>query len=261
MGGKLPISVAVITLNEEKAVRECLESVLWAEEIVVGDSGSTDGTEAACREYTDRLVVHEWEGYVGQKNYARSLCRNDWVLSLDADERVTAELAAEIKELFSRAGGPEADGYYMPRKLFYLGRYLTHGGWYPDKKLRLFKKDKGRWVGGRVHERVELEGRTGQLRGDIIHLSYEDIRDHVMRVERFASLSAEDKRGSGTCSIVLRMVLEPPLVFVKKYLLRLGFLDGVPGLVAAWLSGVHVFLKYAKCWELRREEPRRGDGV
>jgi len=252
MDEQLPLSAAIIAFNEEGAIRDCLESVRWAEEIVVVDSGSTDGTEAICREYTDKFFVREWEINDAQYNKALSLCTKEWVLQLDADERVSDEMAGQIKELFREGVGPKGDGYTFPRKLFYLGRWLTHGGWYPDRKLRLFRKSKAKWVGG-LHAKAVVEGEVSHLSGDLIHLSYRDIHDQVVRMERYAEVTARHKmrEGGGSWSL-LRMVFDPPLVFVRRYFLQRGFLDGVPGLVALVINAFYVFLKYAKLWEMQR---------
>ena len=256
MSERLPISVAIIAFNEEEAIRDCLESVRWAEEIVVVDSGSTDGTEAICREYTDKFFVRQWEINDAQYNKALSLCSKEWVLQLDADERVSKEMEGEIRELFAGSAGPGADGYTFPRKLFYLGRWLTHGGWYPDRKLRLFKKGKAKWVGGLHAKAVLLEGRISHLKGDLIHLSYKDIHDQVLRMERYAEVAARGKIArDGSSWPVLRMVCDPPLIFIRRYFLQLGFLDGIPGLVALVVNAFYVFLKYAKLWELQKSTP------
>jgi len=252
MSERLPISVAIIAFNEEEAIRDCLESVRWAEEIVVVDSGSTDGTEAICREYTDKFFVRRWKNYDVQYNNALSLCTNEWALQLEADERVSGEMAAEIRTLFEAPGGLKADGYTFPRKLFYLGRWLTHGGWYPDRKLRLFKKGKAKWVGGLHAKAVLLEGSISHLKGDLIHLSYKDIHDQVLRMERYAEVAARDKMDKGSSFTLLRMICDPPLVFIRRYFFQLGFLDGIPGLVALVVNAFYVFLKYARLWELQR---------
>jgi len=252
-----PVSVAIITLNEEERIRDCLESVKWAEEIVVVDSGSADGTEAICRDYTDKFFLREWEINDAQYNKALSLCTKEWVLQVDADERVSAEMAAEIRGLFEKPGGPQADGYTFPRKLFYLGRWLTHGGWYPDRKLRLFRKSRAKWVGG-LHAKAVVEGKIAHLSGDLVHLSYRDIHDQVVRMERYAEVVARQKAGEGISFPLLRMVFDPPIIFVRRYFLQLGFLDGVPGLIALIVNAFYVFLKYAKLWELGRSFPREG---
>ncbi|MEM2983266.1 MAG: glycosyltransferase family 2 protein, partial [Candidatus Bathyarchaeia archaeon] len=169
MGGKAgKISTCIITYNEEENIRGCIESALWTDEIVVVDSGSTDRTVEIAGSYTDRIFIKDWEGFTGQKNFATNQCSCPWILSLDADERVSPPLREEIEGLFEDGKEPESEGFYIPRHTYYLGRWINHGGWYPDHQLRLFKRDKGRWEGEGIHERVVISGKKGYLKGDIL---------------------------------------------------------------------------------------------
>jgi glycosyltransferase involved in cell wall biosynthesis len=244
MSTRQHLSVAIITFNEEHHIRDALESVKWADEIVVVDSLSTDQTVAICREYTTHVYQIPWHGHVQQKQIATDKTTHHWVLSIDADERVSPELAAEIQQVLT--GEPEYVGYYMPRKTYYLGAWINHCGWYPDHKLRLFQKQKGKWAGENPHDKVEVQGPTAYLHHDLYHYSYDNIADHVQKMNSYSSIAAAQK--SGTVSgfgILLRAVL----TFLKKYIVKQGFRDGERGLIVCLLSACTVMLKYAKVWE------------
>ena len=252
------LSVTIITYNEEENIRDCLQSVKWADEIVVVDSFSTDKTVEICRGYTDRVYQNRWCGFVEQKNFALSKASHNWILSIDADERVSDDLKEEIiARLKSRTTHYNVDGYYMPRRTFYVNRWILHCGWYPDYKLRLFKKDKGRWEGTggtAIHESVKVDGRVGYLKGDILHYSFRDISSHLKTINSYTSISAGEKFKKGERAGILSMLLRPPLNFLKMYFLKRGFLDGIAGFIVSILSSFHVFIKYAKMWELKRNE-------
>lgn len=243
------ISVCIITRNEEKKIRDCLESVCWADEIVVVDSHSTDNTVTICREYTDRVIIRDWPGHIQQKNYAVDSTSHPWILSLDADERVSEPLRKEIMELLSH-GLNEADGYQIARRVNYAGRWIRYCGWYPGYKIRLFRKDKGRWGGENPHDLVSCSGVVRTLKGDLLHYSFDSVSDHLKTIDFFTTISARElykkgKRG-GLCSLIFR----PLWCFFKKYFLQLGFLDGRAGLTVCFLSACHVFVKYTKLREL-----------
>lgn len=249
-----PLSVCVITFNEEDNIRDCLQSVSWAEEMVIVDSFSSDATVAIASEFTDKVIKHEWAGYIRQKTYALENATHDWALCLDADERVTPELAEEIKNVMRRVAVGEENcvGYYMPRKVFYLGRWIKHCGWYPDRKLRLMRRDKARIAGINPHDHYYVEGPAGKLNGDLLHYSYRNLADHMQRINRYTSIAAEEMFKNGVNMPVTRMLTQPALRAMKMYLLKLGFLDGIPGMIASASGGYYVFLKYAKLWELKR---------
>ncbi len=244
MNCRQKLSVTVITFNEEKNIRDALESVRWADEIVVIDSFSTDRTVDICREYTEHVYQVPWHGYVEQKNIATEKTSHDWVLNIDADERVSEKLAKEIQDVL--AGLPQYAGCFMPRKAYYLGDWIHHCGWYPDYKLRLFNKRGGKWIGKALHEKVHVEGPTTSLHHDLYHYTYEDISDHVQTMNTYTSIAAAQKTGSisGT-GILLRTIL----TFFKKYFLKQGFRDGTRGIIVSLLSAFNVALKYAKLWE------------
>ncbi len=262
--GRTTLAVCIITLDEEDRIGDCLDSVSWADELLVVDSGSTDRTVAIAREKGARVVVREWPGYAAQKNFALEQVAADWVLSIDADERVTPELAAEIRGLL--ADPPEQIvGASLPRRTWYLGRWIRHGGWYPDRKVRLVRRGRGRWDGESIHERLVAEGATRKLQGDLLHFTYRGIADHLRTIDRFTTESAREMAARGRSGALFGMIVNPPLKFLKMYLLKAGFLDGSPGFAVAVLGSYYVFLKYAKLWELRREgrggvRRPRGDG-
>lgn len=242
-----PLSVTMITYNEEKHIREALESVCWADEIVVVDSQSSDRTVEICREYSARVVQIPWHGYVEQKNIASQHATHPWILNIDADERVSPELAAEIQAVLAEE--PKAAGFLMPRKTYYLGGWIAHCGWYPDYKLRLYRKDAGAWVGKALHERIQVEGATAKLQHDLYHCTYENIADHLEKMNSFTSIAAAQKQGSVSGGGIFVRTL---LTFCKKYLLQQGFRDGTRGLIVSLLAAFTVTLKYAKLWERRQ---------
>lgn len=246
------ISAAVITLNEAGNIAEALQSLAWADEIVVIDSGSTDGTLDICRRYTDRVVRRDWTGYVEQKNHAVEQASHDWIFSLDSDERVTPELRLEI-EAFRRTDAAH-HGYRIPRVACFMGRWIRHGDWYPDYQLRLFDRRCGRWHGGRVHESVRIDGEPGYLKGEIAHFTYRSLSDYLRRLETYSSLAAADYFERGKVSTPMRMLLNTDLTFLKAYIIKRGFLDGVPGLMIAVMGAVSVFFKYAKLYELQHRQ-------
>jgi len=247
------ISACIICFNEKDNIRACLESLKWVDEIVVVDSYSTDGTVEICREYTGKVFQNKWPGFVNQKNYALSLAANDWVISLDADEAVSPELKAEIETLWQTDAPKEYSGFYIPRKTIYLGKWIKHGGWYPDRKLRLFKKSAGKWGGIDPHDRVELsEGQTKKLESPIIHTNYRNISDQLRTVDSFSTTAAQALLERGKRFSLLALIFGPPVKFIETYLFKLGFLDGLPGFIIAANSAFYIFNKHAKMWEAKR---------
>ncbi len=256
------LSATVICKDEVEKIRGCLESLRFCDEIVVVDSGSTDGTLEICRELADVVVEADWPGHVAQKNRALDLARGEWVLPLDADERVTPGLAREIQEVLST--DPSEAGYYIRRHVYYLGRWIDHSGWYPEYRIRLFRREKGRWHGVDPHDEVRVEGTVGRLRGEIIHYTYDDMEDHVRTLNRFSSILAREHHRLGRRFSWIHLIARPPLEFLKKYLLQRGFLDGPQGFYVASISAFYVFLKLAKLWEIERvggDRPWRREGA
>lgn len=251
------LSVTIITLNEEKNIRDALESVKWADEIVVVDSGSSDKTVDICKEYTDKVFFNPWPGHIAQKNFAINKASNIWILSIDADERITPKLAGEIKEVLQF---PNADAYAEPRHVFYLNRWINHSGWYPDYKVRLFRKDKAKWGGINPHDVVVVNGKVEYLKGDLIHYSYKDISHHVNTINNFTTISAGEYLKLGKRASLWNIVSRPTGTFLKKYILKQGFRDGIPGFIIAVSSAYYVFLKYAKLWELAHTSNREDTG-
>lgn len=248
------LSVVMICYNEESILGKSLSSVRWADEIVIVDSYSTDGTLEVARQYTERIVQHAWQGYGRQKNLALTYASCPWILSLDADEVVTKELEKEIRALLTQ--GPECTGYRIPRMTCYLGTLLRHT-WYPDYKLRLFQKDCVIWGEEGVHESVRLEGSQGQLKNPLIHYSFPTISDHIRTLQRYTTLGAEERMNAGKAFSLVRMFVSPLAMFWKQYVMKRGFLDGLPGLIACVLSGVHEFVKYAKLYELQMRDRKK----
>lgn len=242
------ISACIIAYNEERKIRRCLSSVTWCDEIVVVDSYSTDRTVEICREFTNRVYQHEWLGYVGQRNYVRELSSHPWVFFLDSDEEVSPGLRDEILREFEKGVGPYV-GFEFPRQVYYLGRWIRHGEWYPDIKLRLFKKKYGRTEGQEPHDKVVVNGPVKRLRNPVYHYTYDDIRDHVDTQNRFSTITAQQKFVEGSSFCWSDLFLRPLFRFLKAYIFRGGFLDGAHGLVIAFISAFGVQLKYMKLWE------------
>ncbi len=250
----LSLSVVIITLNEEANLARTLQSVAWADEIVVVDSGSTDRTHEIAESFHAKFYVEPWRGFAAQKNLALKKAGCDWVLSLDADEEVEPALAEEIKTTL--AANPHAAGFWIPRKNFFLGRWIRHGGFYPDPKLRLFRRGAGQFEDRLVHEDVRLSGPTAKLKGHLLHHAYPTLDSYLDHMNRYSSLGAQmatanRPRGFSFVDIVIR----PRLTFFYNYVLRGGFLDGREGLLLHLYHAEYVSWKYAKAWERGRDQP------
>jgi glycosyltransferase involved in cell wall biosynthesis len=247
------LSVVTIALNEERNIAECLASVRWADELIVVDSGSTDRTVAIAQQFTSRVLVVEWKGYGATKNYALDQAQGDWVLWLDADERVTPQLADEIRGVIAQ-GDAEVSGYTVARRAYFLGRWIRHSGWYPSRVTRLFRRMRGRFSEARVHEQLTVKGRVNDLRNDLLHHTDPDLQHYFAKFNRYTSLAAEDMAEAGRRFSIADLLVRPAFLFVKMYVLRLGFLDGIHGFVLSVVSSAYVFVKYAKLWELQRKQ-------
>jgi glycosyltransferase involved in cell wall biosynthesis len=248
----LPLSVVLVTQNAAAQLSECLASVAFADEVVVVDSGSSDGTAEVAEHYGARVLSKEWMGFGRQKQFAVEQAAHDWVLCLDADERVSRELAASLVRALN---APAAPVYRMARRNRFLGRWLRHGEGYPDWSARLFDRRRARWSEDAVHERV-VGGPVGTLAGDLMHESAADLGRYLEKQNRYTSLAAEELHRQGRSAGIADLALSPLARFVKFYLLRLGFLDGLPGLVHISIGCMNSFMKYAKLMELRRESGR-----
>jgi glycosyltransferase involved in cell wall biosynthesis len=252
------LSVAIITLNEEANLHRTLASVSWADEIVVVDSGSTDATRSIAHSYGARFITEPWRGFAAQKNFALSLCNSDWVLSLDADEIVSPELAASIETVI--ATSPSNIAYALPRRNLFLGRWMRHGGYYPDAKLRLFPRRQGAFRETPVHETVDFAGPTQMLDGDLLHDAYPTLANYLDHMQRYSTLGAELARAHGRTGRSLPrflngVLLNPLATFLYNYVLRAGFLDGREGLLLHLYHSAYVSWKYAKAWERAHNAP------
>lgn len=243
------LSVVLITKNEAANIRDCLQSVSWADEIVVVDSGSTDDTVSICKEAGAQVYVHaDWPGFGPQKNRALGYASKDWVFSIDADERVTPELRTELIRAMNEE---HAQGFYLPRLSQFCGKFIYHSGWYPDYVLRLFKRDAGRFSDSLVHESVLLTGRTDKLKSPLLHYSYLASDDVERKVEHYSTAAAQQMFQSGKRSNWLDAALRAGWAFVRTYVLRLGVLDGSAGLSIARMNARTTYLKYRKLEALR----------
>ncbi|MBI3901580.1 MAG: glycosyltransferase family 2 protein [Nitrosomonadales bacterium] len=237
------LSITLITKNEAHNLRACLESVSWADEIIVVDSGSTDDTVAIAREFTQHVYIHDWPGFGAQKNRALDYATKDWVLSLDADERVTPELRAQLIKAME---GASAEGFYLPRLSQFCGRFIRHSGWYPDYVLRLFKRKQGRFSDDLVHESVILQGRTGKLSSPLLHYSYLAEADVERKIEQYSSAAAQQMYSKGKTATSADAPVRGAWAFLRTYCLRLGFLDGVAGFNIARMNARTTYRKYEK---------------
>jgi glycosyltransferase involved in cell wall biosynthesis len=245
----LSLSIVIVTLNEEANLARTLSSVTWADEIVILDSGSTDRTREVAESLHAKFFVEPWGGFAAQKNSALAKATGDWVLSLDADEEVEPALAEEIRAAL--CANPSVAGFWIPRKNFFLGRWMKHGGFYPDRKLRLFRRGAARFEDRLVHEDAKLNGAAGNLRGHLLHHAYPTLWDYIEHMNRYSSLGAEmavAKRPRGFS--LIDITLRPKLTFLYNYVLRGGFLDGREGLLLHAYHATYVSWKYAKAWEL-----------
>lgn len=254
------LSVVIITFNEEKNIGRCLESVRGlADEVVVVDSLSVDGTKKICSEFGARFIEQAFLGYIEQKNFALDQASNDMVLSLDADEAVDDELKAAIVRV--KQAGFGADGYIMSRCTNYCGKWIRHGTWYPDRKLRIFDRKKARWGGVNPHDKIEMAAgaRTSRLPGDILHYSYYNFSEHIAQLNKFTSIQAQAMHQQGKKASLIKLLISPVSAFISSYILRRGFLDGLDGLMIARTVSYQTFAKYAKLLELQRNGRKQGE--
>jgi glycosyltransferase involved in cell wall biosynthesis len=253
------ISAVIITFNEENNIQDAINSVKWADEIVVVDSESSDQTRELAVELGARVFTNPWPGFSAQKQFAVEMAANDWILSLDADERVSDDLQAEIREL--PQASTVADGYRIPRLSYYMGRPIRHGGWYPDLQLRLFDRTKGSWNGALIHESVKMNdgARIGRLDNDIVHYSVESSEHHQQMIaERYAPLGAQQMYASGRRTSAVGAVFASWFAFIRSYVLKLGFLDGFAGFCIAYFAAHHAFMKHVLLRDLQRKDKSEG---
>lgn len=253
MSNPLKVSVVVIGYNDEPNIRACLESAQWADEIIFVDSYSTDATTRIAAEFTDKVFQHKFEAFGKLRNDAIAHASNDWIFSLDTDERATPEIRDEVRALLAR--GPEAPAYFVPRKNFFLGRWIKHCGWYPDyRQPQFFDRCRLRYRDGDlVHESFDVEGSVGYLKEQVIQIPFRDIKQFLSKMDRYSDLMArrliEKKRRFHPYQLVAR----PIFTFLKMYLFRLGFLDGLQGFILSGLYAYYTFIKYVRLWELTRK--------
>lgn len=256
----LPVTACIIAYDEEAKIEDCLRSVAFCAERLVVDSHSKDRTRELATALGARVIERDWPGHIEQKNFAIDQATTEWVLCLDADERVTPELRARIEAVLA---APAADGYTVNRRNIYLGAWIRGGGFYPDRKLRLFRRGRGRWGGVNPHDHVRLDpaGTIVHLGGDLEHLTYDSIADHLKTIDYFSTIAAGEKLSRGQRLVTLQLLLNPPFKFFKMFVLQAGFVDGWRGLIVAALGAFYVFLRYAKLWEKIHVEGRtRGTG-
>lgn len=244
------ISVAIITKNEEKNIRRTLESLTWADEIIVVDANSADRTPEICREYTEMVYSREWPGFAEQKEKAVSLATGEWVLVLDADEVVTEHLRDEIREVVSCE--PPVNGYYIPRKNYFGDRWVRFAGWWPDYTLRLFRRGTGSFLKRQVHESITVHGATGRLRSPLEHYTYKNINDYLRRMKIYSNLAAKELNKEGRTAHISDLIIRPAATFLKMFFLQLGFLHGLFGLRLSYLYSMYTYNKYAKLRKIAR---------
>lgn len=240
----MKISATIITFNEQKNIARAIESLRCCDEVVVVDSGSTDRTAEIAERLGARVIEHPWEGFAKQKNAATEAAKYDWILSIDADESLSEALEAEIWQL--KKNGPRHDGYTVPRLAQYLGRWILHSGWHPDRKVRLYDRRKGSWVGNYVHESVQLRGKLGHLEANLLHYTCDSLSEHLETMNRYTTLAAQQLVAENVRIGWRQLLLDPPWTFIRSYFLKRGFLDGVEGLAICYMAGVYNFVKYAK---------------
>jgi glycosyltransferase involved in cell wall biosynthesis len=250
------VSVTIITFNEADNIADAIDSASWADEVIVVDSGSTDGTVEIARRKGVAVVTRGWTGYVDQKNYAASIAANDWIFSLDADERIPPALASEVRTLLQ--GEPVERGFRLPRVAFHLGRWIRTTDFYPDYQTRLYDRRVARWQGRYVHESVRVDGPVGHLRTELHHYSFRDLNDHLDRINHYTTLAARQMYEAGRSAGAFDLLLHPSAAFLRNYILRRGFMDGIAGLVISLMNSYSVMLKFAKLWELQRQEGHSG---
>jgi glycosyltransferase involved in cell wall biosynthesis len=249
-GAPARISAAIICRDEADHIEECLRSVAWCDEVIVVDSGSTDGTVEKAERHATRVVHHPWEGFVAQKNFALGLAQGEWIFCLDADERCTQELRDAIRREIASPG--ETVGFEVRRHTFYLGRWINHGGWYPDRKLRVVRRARGRWSGIDPHDRLCADGPVRRIEADLQHYTYRDFAEQLESVQQFSDVVSMEWLREGRRFSLALAIVHPPVKFFECWLWKLGLLDGWPGFVIAATSAFYVLAKHVKLWERSR---------
>ena len=240
----MKITATIITQDEERNIARTIESLRCSDEILIVDSGSVDRTVELAENLGARVIEAGWRGFAGQKNWAAEQASHDWILSLDADEALSEALEAEIWGV--KKSDPRFDAYTMPRLARYLGRWILHSGWYPDRKVRLYDRRKATWVGDFVHESVQVSGRVGHLENAILHFTCDSLSEHLRTLDRYTTLAAQEMVARKMKVPLSRLIVDPAWAFVKTYIVQRGFLDGAEGLTIAHMAAFYTFLKYSK---------------
>ena len=259
----MKVTATIITHNEADNIRAACESVSWANEILVVDSESTDETRELAAECGARVITRAWPGFAAQKQFAVDEARHEWIFSLDADERVSDELRHSIDDLLYTSESQLADGYRIPRRSFYMDRWIKGGGWYPDHQLRLYNRSRGRWQGAYIHEAVKMDegARVKKLKGDILHYTGKDAAYHHRMIgERYAPLAARQMFEAGKRTSPLSIATAGPAAFIRSYLLKGGFRDGLAGFAIARFAAHHAFLKNLMLWERQENRRQKAEG-
>ncbi len=248
----MKVSAVIISYNEEDNIGACLDSVSWCDEVIVVDSLSTDATPEICKQRGAIFHQRAWNGINEQRQFALSLADNDWVLAVDADERVSDSLREEVRSVLANGTAPFV-GYSLPRHTHYLGRWINHGGWFPDLKLRLFDRSKARYAGEDPHDRAVVDGPVGTLTGELEHYTYRNLADQLKTINRFSATRAGKMRDAGVRFSLAKLMWKPPVKFLETYFWKQGFRDALPGFIIAICTAFYIFLTWAKLWELNRE--------
>jgi len=248
---KAPLSVTIITLNEESNIKRAINSVNWADEIIVVDSGSQDQTCTIASQLGAKVVKNNWPGFGQQKNYAHDLAKNDWILNIDADEEVTDSLAKEIQN-FLHHPDDKVHGFYLKRKTFYLNRWIMYGGWYPNKLVRMSRKNASRWTTPEVHEELKVNGNLKTFENPLQHFGFKNIKDQVQKNLTYSHYGHVELKKKNVKKNIFKLILKPFGKFFETYIFKLGFLDGVPGLIISLNAAHSIFLKYAYFYEEKK---------
>lgn len=249
----IQLSVVIITFNEERNIGRCMQSIQGvADEIIVVDSFSTDGTEKICKQYGAKFIKNKFEGHIQQKNYAITMAAFPYVLSLDADEALSEELKHAIMEVKSNW---QFDGFYFNRLSNYCGKFIKHGSWYPDRKIRLFKSEKGKWGGTNPHDTIVMDDNavTKHINGDLLHYPYGSVREHIKQANYYSDISSREAYSKGKKASLSNIIIRPGWKFLRDYFIKRGFLDGIHGFTIAMISSHENFLKYIKLWFLQNK--------
>ncbi len=245
----MKISATIITFNEEERIEGAIKSLLnLVDEIVIVDSFSQDNTIKIAKKYPVKIYQRKWTGYADQRNFTLEKASFPWILNIDADERVSSELRNEILNLKDKE--PDCDGFSIPRLTYYLGRWIHHCGWYPDRKIRLFRKEMAHWEGNFIHEELIFKGKVKKLKYSIHHFTYRNIEEHLNQINKYSSLGARKLYVKRKRAKLYHFIFFPFFRFIKSYVFKLGFLDGFPGLVISVLNGYYIFLRYVKLKEI-----------